>query len=118
MGTYFDMISPSVTRFVGPIFGAALGVAGAVLTSAAIPIASAEPCPDVQVVFARGTGEDPGVGPTGQTFVDEIRARATRVVVVDMGWPSDDREYADIATFGASRLVGRALSAYFAGRSA
>ena len=50
--------------------------------------------------------------------VDEIRARATRVVVVDMGWPSDDREYADIATFGASRLVGRALSAYFAGRSA
>jgi cutinase len=74
MGTYFDMISPSVTRFVGPVFGAALGVAGAVLTSA-IPLASAEPCPDVQVVFARGTGEEPGVGPTGQTFVDEIRAR-------------------------------------------
>ena len=32
-----------------------------------------------------------------------------RVLVVDMGWPSDDRAYADIATFGASRLVGRAL---------
>jgi beta-N-acetylhexosaminidase len=31
------------------------------------------------------------------------------VLVVDMGWPSDDRAYADIATFGASRLVGRAL---------
>jgi hypothetical protein len=29
----------------------------------------------VQVVFARGTGEDPGVGPTGQAFVDQLRAR-------------------------------------------
>jgi hypothetical protein len=26
-----------------------------------------------------------------------------------MGWPSDDRALADIATFGASRLVGEAL---------
>jgi beta-N-acetylhexosaminidase len=26
-----------------------------------------------------------------------------------MGWPSDDRAYADIATFGASRLAGEAL---------
>ena len=51
-------------------------------------------------------------------IVDQIRAMTTRVVVVDMGWPSDEREYADIATFGASRLVGRALSAYFAGRRA
>ena len=32
-------------------------------------------CPDVQVVFARGTGEAPGVGPTGQAFVDSLRAR-------------------------------------------
>jgi hypothetical protein len=29
----------------------------------------------VQVVFARGTGEEPGVGPTGQAFVDQLRAR-------------------------------------------
>jgi hypothetical protein len=27
------------------------------------------------VVFARGTTEDPGVGPTGQAFVDALRAR-------------------------------------------
>ncbi|GJF16590.1 cutinase [Mycolicibacterium cyprinidarum] len=37
--------------------------------------ASAAPCPDVEVVFARGTGEPPGVGPTGQAFVDALRAR-------------------------------------------
>ena len=41
--------------------------------------------------------------------VDRLRAERERVLVVDMGWPSDDRAYADIATFGASRLVGRAL---------
>ena len=41
----------------------------------AVPPASAQPCPDVEVVFARGTTEDPGVGPTGQAFVDALRAR-------------------------------------------
>jgi beta-N-acetylhexosaminidase len=37
------------------------------------------------------------------------RRLAGPTVVVDMGWPSDDRAYADIATFGASRLLGAAL---------
>jgi beta-N-acetylhexosaminidase len=41
--------------------------------------------------------------------IDRLRAEREQVLVVDMGWPSDDRAYADIATFGASRLVGRAL---------
>jgi cutinase len=40
------------------------------------PTASAaEPCPDVQVVYARGTFEPPGVGFTGQAFVDALRGR-------------------------------------------
>jgi hypothetical protein len=43
--------------------------------STPVPSASAQPCPDVEVVFARGTTEDPGVGPTGQAFVDDLRAR-------------------------------------------
>ncbi len=42
--------------------------------SAPVPIASAQPCPDVEVVFARGTAEE-GVGFTGQAFVDALRAR-------------------------------------------
>lgn len=41
--------------------------------------------------------------------IDRLRAERDRVLVVDMGWPGDDRAYADLATFGASRLVGRAL---------
>ncbi|MDN4597458.1 beta-N-acetylhexosaminidase [Leifsonia virtsii] len=41
--------------------------------------------------------------------IDRLRAERENVVVVDMGWPAPDRAYADIATFGASRLVGQAL---------
>lgn len=45
------------------------------LLSPTVGSASAQPCPDVQVVFARGTGEPPGVGPLGQVFVDTLRSR-------------------------------------------
>ena len=41
--------------------------------------------------------------------IDAARAANSAVVVVDMGWPSEDRAYADIATFGASRYAGQAL---------
>lgn len=37
--------------------------------------ASADPCPDVQLIFARGTFESPGVGSIGQDFADAVRAR-------------------------------------------
>ena len=43
--------------------------------NAPIPSASAASCPDTQVVFARGTGEPPGAGGIGQTFVDKLRSR-------------------------------------------
>jgi hypothetical protein len=40
-------------------------------------MASAEPaCPDAEIIFARGTGEAPGVGGVGQAFVDSVRAQA------------------------------------------
>ncbi|HKP43367.1 cutinase family protein [Mycobacterium sp.] len=58
--------------------------------SAAVPPASAQPCPDVEVVFARGTTEDPGVGPTGQAFVDSVRARlgAKSIGVYPVDYPA------------------------------
>lgn len=58
----------------------ALGV-GFLLTWAAptaliaAPAAAPAPCPDVEIVFARGTTEAPGVGGVGQAFVDALRAR-------------------------------------------
>jgi beta-N-acetylhexosaminidase len=41
--------------------------------------------------------------------VDRLRSSHADVLVVDMGWPSADRRYADVATFGASRLMGQVL---------
>ena len=47
--------------------------AASVLAAAALPImvptAVSQPCPDIGVVFARGTSEPPGVGSVGQRFV-------------------------------------------------
>jgi cutinase len=38
-------------------------------------VAAADPCSDIQVIFARGTNEPPGVGATGQAFTDALTAR-------------------------------------------
>jgi beta-N-acetylhexosaminidase len=46
--------------------------------------------------------------------VDQLRSRHVDVLVVDMGWPSADRRYADVATFGASRLMGAVLLKWLA----
>jgi beta-N-acetylhexosaminidase len=46
--------------------------------------------------------------------VDRLRSQHAGVLVVDMGWPSADRRYADVATFGASRLMGDVLLQWLA----
>ncbi|MFV0495093.1 cutinase family protein [Mycobacterium sp.] len=63
-----------IARILGSVAAVAAGLSSAVITSAT-PTASAAPCPDVHVMFARGTDEDPGVGPTGQAFVDALLPR-------------------------------------------
>ncbi|QLL07695.1 cutinase family protein [Mycobacterium vicinigordonae] len=62
-----------IGRFIGSAAVVAAGVSSAML-SIPMPSASAEPCPDVEVVYARGTGEE-GLGATGQAFVDALRPR-------------------------------------------
>jgi cutinase len=58
------------------LFFAAVAAAALGSPFASAPIAAAaDPCPDVQVVFARGTFEPPGVGVTGQAFVDALQAQ-------------------------------------------
>ena len=63
-------------RRIARLLGAVAVTTWAVMLGAAIPSASAQPCPDVEVVFARGTSEPPGVGGVGQAFVDSLRAQA------------------------------------------
>jgi cutinase len=58
---------------------AALSVAAAVAavggTALAAPAGAAD-CTDIHVVFARGSGELPGLGITGGPFVDAVRSNA------------------------------------------
>ncbi|WP_061555797.1 cutinase family protein [Mycobacterium simiae] len=68
------MIAGYIMRFVGPAAAVTACLGVSVLLSP-VPWASAEPCPDAQVVFARGTGEPEGVGATGQAFIDNLRGR-------------------------------------------
>jgi cutinase len=72
-GNYRGMIARLLVRIVGPTAIAASSIGASVLGP--VPTAAAGPCPDVQVVFARGTGEDPGPGPVGQAFADSLRPR-------------------------------------------
>ena len=60
-------------RQIARFLVAALITVGGLLT-APVSIASAQPCPDVEAVFARGTGEPPGVGGIGERFVDALRS--------------------------------------------
>ncbi len=82
-----------IARRIAGFFGAAVVTACGLLVSAiSIPSASAAPCPDIGVVFARGTGEPPGVGGVGQAFVDSLRSqvglRSVGVYAVD--YPATD----------------------------
>lgn len=58
------------------LLGVAIAAVSASLIGLPVPSASADPCPDVEVVFARGTGEPPGVGGVGQAFVDALKSKA------------------------------------------
>jgi cutinase len=58
-------------RITGAVAAAAYALS---LSAVMAPVADAAPCPDVEVVFARGTTEPPGVGGIGQAFVDSVRS--------------------------------------------
>ena len=97
-----SMRARHLTRFLT----AALISTGGLLT-APISAVSAQPCPDVDVVFARGTGEPPGVGGVGQAFVDALRpqvgARSLDVYPVNYEASSD---FSDRIQFAQSVVDG------------
>ncbi len=69
---------------------------------ATVPSAAAAPCPDVEVVFARGTTEPPGVGGIGNAFVESLRSRLGErsVGVYAVNYPAS-------RDFGRSTPAGR-----------
>jgi cutinase len=75
-------MGPLTIRAVLSTIFAALAFAAVLVGSLAAPAqfsaraaAANDSCPNIEVVFARGTFEGPGVGATGQAFVDALNAR-------------------------------------------
>jgi hypothetical protein len=85
----------------------ATAIAWAALGGIPVPSASADPCPDVEVIFARGTGEPPGVGGVGQAFVDALRSdaggRSVAVYPVDYAASGD---FNDTMAFAQTVIAG------------
>jgi cutinase len=84
--------------------------AGMVATSMALlsaPLssgpASAAPCPDVEVTFARATTEPPGVGVVGQEFLDSLRSQVggRSIAVYPVNYPASD-DFAPSVNAGTS----------------
>ncbi|KRD16082.1 cutinase [Mycobacterium sp. Root265] len=61
-----------LVRRCSVLVAAAATAAGALILTPASP-AQAEGCTDIEVVFARGTNEDPGLGRIGSAFVNSLR---------------------------------------------
>src|SRR5262245_16347089 len=85
--------------------GAAVMTCAATLLSAPILIASASAaaCPEVEVTFARGTDEPPGIGGVGQAFVDALRSQigGRSLGVYPVNYPAGE-DFAPSASAGAS----------------
>jgi cutinase len=93
------MSARSLARIVG-----VLVVTTWVLLSAPIgsPAASADPCSNVAVVFARGTHQAPGLGDVGQAFVDSLSSQVggRSVGVYAVNYPAND-DYHTSASIGS-----------------
>jgi cutinase len=57
----------------GRVFGMAVAVAMATIMSGRAPTARADDCPDVQLIFARGTAEPPGLGAVGDALFGALQ---------------------------------------------
>jgi cutinase len=94
------MSARNLARIVGVAVAAAWALLGTPLCS---PTASADPCSDVAVVFARGTHQEPGLADVGQAFVDSLTSQlgGKSVDVYAVNYPAND-DYHNSATAGAN----------------
>ncbi|KWX66704.1 cutinase family protein [Mycobacterium sp. NAZ190054] len=97
-----------VRRVLGTV-GAAVTISAAMLHSgAAAPAASADPCPDIEVIFARGTGAEPGLGFVGDAFVGSLRNKVgdQTVGAYAVNYPAGF-DFDKSAPLGAADAAGR-----------
>jgi cutinase len=94
------MSARSLARIVGVVFVTTWALLSAPIVS---PAASADPCSDVAVVFARGTHQEPGLGNIGQAFVDSLTSQVggRSVDVYAVNYPAND-DYHNSAYAGSN----------------
>jgi cutinase len=111
MKRYVGMDKLKARRIAGFLVIAVAATWALIAVTAANPSAVAEPCPDVEVVFASGTSEAPGVGAVGQVFVDSLRgqAGARSVGVYPVNYPAST-DFASSVAAGASDASGHVQS--------
>ena len=100
-------------RRIAHFLAAAVVATSMALPSAPITIgpASAAPCPDVEVTFARATTEPPGVGVVGREFIDSLRSQVggRSIGVYPVNYPASE-DFAPSASAGASDASGHVQS--------
>ena len=94
--------------------GAVVTVGAPIIVYSAAPTPALTSCPSAEVVFARGTGEPPGIGRVGQAFVDSLRTRLSdeQVAVYAVDYPAtrDFIKAVDGATDARARVEATAAS--------
>ena len=78
-------------HIIARFLGVPVAMVWALTAAADTRHASAGPCPDVEVVSARGTDEPPGPGSIGQTFIDALRPEipARSLEVYGVSYPAN-----------------------------
>ncbi|MGO9695273.1 MAG: cutinase family protein [Mycobacterium sp.] len=97
------MSAHRIIRFLG----AAIATTSAALSGpTGIPSAHADPCPAVEVTFARGTGQPSGVGKVGQAFIDSLGSQISgrSMDVYSVNYPAT-AAFASSAQTGADDVV-------------
>lgn len=94
------MNARTFARIVGVFVVATWALLSTPLSS---PVASADPCSDVAVVFARGTHQEPGLGNIGQAFADSLTSQVggRSVDVYAVNYPAND-DYHNSANAGSN----------------
>jgi cutinase len=103
------MTGVTLLRMSGRLAAVVSTAVCAAATLAVAPSATAETCPDIEVIFARGTNDAPGLGNPGQAFADTLRGlvggRTMTTYAVNYPASYDFLEAQDGANDAAARIA-------------
>jgi cutinase len=108
------MTGVTLLKMSGRLAAITAAVVCAATPLAVAPSATADPCPDIEVIFARGTNDAPGLGNPGQAFADTLRGlvggRTLTTYAVNYPASYDFLAAADGANDAAARIATMAAS--------